>query len=73
MLGGQQNAYTRYSIWIISMLLFAANGYCTFSTCKQGREIADKSNTDFNCKHLELMRKCPKYGPVKQFDTSELR
>ena len=41
----------------------ADNASCTFPSCKSGKELSDKANRIFSCRHLDFFRERPPLQP----------
>ena len=47
--------------------------FCGFKTCQQGRELSEKSQSDFTCRHIDLVRSSESCVPEKPIQVADVR
>ena len=48
-------------------MAFLDDAACSSQPCKEGKELSDRCNSPFTCRHIELVKKgpaCPPQSPI---------
>ena len=63
-------------VYILGLKMYNNIGespYCSFKTCQAGRELSEKSQSVFSCRHIELVRSSEPCAPLKAIQAAEVR
>ena len=70
---GRVNILSLYKLTMAYWLSFLGEAACSSQQCKEGKELSDRCNSTFTCRHIELVREGPASPPQSPILCETLR